>query len=289
MNTLSHRLPLYLQLMRANRPIGSLLLLWPTWWALWLAAGGTPPLHLLFIFTAGVFLMRSAGCVINDLADRHVDGHVQRTAQRPLPQGLVSTREALGLFAALCVAAFLLVLLTNQLTVMLAFAALALATLYPFAKRHTYLPQVVLGAAFGWSIPMAFAAVTGELPRGAWLLFIGNLLWTVVYDTFYAMVDRDDDLKIGVRSTAILFGEDDRIITGMLQASTLLVLVLVGGQFELGYWYYVGLIAAGALFVWQQHLVRGRERSACFRAFLNNNWVGAVVFLGIFFHYISGS
>lgn len=289
MNTLSHRLPLYLQLMRANRPIGSLLLLWPTWWALWLAAGGTPPLHLLFIFTAGVFLMRSAGCVINDLADRHVDGHVQRTAQRPLAQGLVSTREALGLFATLCVAAFLLVLLTNQLTVMLAFAALALATLYPFAKRHTYLPQVVLGAAFGWSIPMAFAAVTGELPRGAWLLFIGNLLWTVVYDTFYAMVDRDDDLKIGVRSTAILFGEDDRIITGMLQASTLLVLVLVGGQFELGYWYYVGLIAAGALFVWQQHLVRGRERSACFRAFLNNNWVGAVVFLGIFFHYISGS
>jgi 4-hydroxybenzoate polyprenyltransferase len=283
---LAQRLPLYLQLMRIDRPIGSLLLLWPTWWALWLAAGGMPPLHLLLIFTAGVFLMRSAGCVINDYADRHVDGHVRRTAQRPLARGAVSSGEALRLFVLLCAVSFVLVLFTNRLTILLAFAALALAALYPFAKRYTHLPQVVLGAAFGWSVPMAFAAVTGAVPAGAWLLFIANLLWTVAYDTFYAMVDREDDLRIGVRSTAILFGDDDRTITALLQASALAALVLVGNRFELGYWYFVGLLAAAALCVWQQYLIRHRDRDACFQAFLNNNWVGAAVFAGIAVHYV---
>jgi len=211
---------------------------------------------------------------------------VQRTAQRPLAAGLVSKREALILCIALCVLAFVLVLFTNRLTILLSFGALLIAGLYPFMKRFTHFPQLVLGAAFGWGIPMAFAAQTNSLPNGCWVLFIANLLWTVAYDTFYAMVDRDDDLKIGVKSTAILFGDDDRLITGALQASVIVAMLLVGGQFKLGYWYYVSLIFASALFVYQQYLIRYRQREACFKAFLHNNWVGATIFAGIFLHYL---
>src|SRR5690606_15357964 len=278
----SGRCKSYLQLMRVDRPIGTLLLLWPTLWALWLAAGGFPQWHLLLIFSLGVLLMRSAGCVINDYADRKVDGHVQRTAQRPLATGAVSAREALLLFAGLCCVAFVLVLFTNRLTILLSFVAVALAATYPFMKRYTHLPQVVLGAAFGWSIPMAFAAQSGEVPRAAWLLFSANLLWTIAYDTFYAMVDREDDLKIGVKSTAILFGDDDRLATASLQLLTLLTLIFVGVQFKLAYWFYVSLIGVAVLFVHQQWLIRERRPDLCFKAFLDNNRVGALIFAGIF-------
>jgi 4-hydroxybenzoate polyprenyltransferase len=229
--------------------------------------------------------MRSAGCVINDYADRNFDGRVARTAQRPLATGAVDKREALLLFTVLCAIAFVLVLFTNRLTILLSLIAVALAALYPFMKRYTQLPQVVLGAAFGWGIPMAFAAQTSSVSRGAWLLFIANLLWTVVYDTFYAMVDRDDDLKIGIKSTAILFGDDDRLITGCLQVCVVFTLALVGGQFQLGYWYNVALIGIAVLFVYQQILIRHRQRDACLRAFLNNNWVGLALFCGVAFHY----
>lgn len=284
-----NRLPLYLRLMRADKPIGTLLLLWPTLWALWIAAQGWPQWHLLLIFVLGVFLMRSAGCVINDYADRNFDSHVQRTAQRPLATGSVSKREALLLCAALCAIAFVLVLFTNKLTIMLSFAAAALAGTYPFMKRYTHLPQVVLGAAFGWGIPMAFAAQSGTLPKGCWILFIANVLWTVVYDTFYAMVDREDDRKIGIKSTAILFGDDDRLITGALQVCVVFALIFVGVQFKLAYWYFVSLIGVSALFIYHQILIRHRQRDACFRAFLHNNWVGAIVFAGIFMHYLTTS
>lgn len=284
----SGRCKSYLQLMRVDRPIGTLLLLWPTLWALWLAAGGFPQWHLLLIFSLGVLLMRSAGCVINDYADRKVDGHVQRTAQRPLATGAVSAREALLLFAALCCVAFVLVLFTNRLTILLSFVAVALAATYPFMKRYTHLPQVVLGAAFGCSIPMAFAAQSGAVPRAAWLLFSANLLWTVAYDTFYAMVDREDDLKIGVKSTAILFGDDDRLATASLQVLTLLTLIFVGVQFKLAYWFYVSLIGVAVLFVHQQWLIRERRPDLCFKAFLDNNRVGALIFAGIFLHYLVG-
>ena len=212
MNLSLQRLPLYLKLMRADKPIGTLLLLWPTLWALWIAANGTPQWHLLAIFTLGTFLMRSAGCVVNDFADRNFDAHVERTAQRPLATGAVSKREALQLAAGLCALAFALVLFTNRLTILLSFGAVLLAGLYPFMKRYTQMPQLVLGAAFGWGIPMAFAAQSSTLPAGCWVLYIANLFWTVAYDTFYAMVDRDDDVKIGIKSTAILFGDDDRLI-----------------------------------------------------------------------------
>jgi len=285
---LRQRLPLYLRLMRADKPIGTLLLLWPTLWALWIAAKGMPDWHLLFIFIVGTFLMRSAGCVINDFADRKVDGRVKRTAQRPLATGEVGKREALTLFVVLCLLAFILVLFTNSFTILLSLVAVALAAIYPFMKRFTNLPQLVLGAAFSWGIPMAFAAQTGELPRGVWLLYIGNLLWTVAYDTFYAMVDRDDDLKVGIKSTAILFGEDDRTITSLLQAMTIGVLWLAGLQFKLGYWYFIALIGAAVLFVYQQWLIRHRDRDACFKAFLDNNRVGALIFVGIALHYAVG-
>ncbi len=276
----------YWQLARLDRPIGSLLLLWPTWWALWLAAGGWPGLHLFAVFTLGVLLMRAAGCAVNDYADRHIDGHVKRTAARPLATGSVTPRGALALFAGLSLVAFALVLTTNRPTILLSLGALALAFCYPFAKRYTHLPQLVLGAAFSMGIPMAFAATTGEVPPLAWLLYTANLLWTVAYDTFYAMVDRDDDLKIGVKSTAILFGELDRAMTGTLQLLVLFALLLVGQRFELAAAFHTGLVGAAALFAYQQWLVRDRERNACFRAFLNNNWVGASIFAGIFFHYL---
>ncbi|WP_444905273.1 4-hydroxybenzoate octaprenyltransferase [Microbulbifer sp. CnH-101-E] len=276
----------YWQLARMDRPIGSLLLLWPTWAALWLAAGGWPGLQLFAVFTLGVILMRAAGCAVNDFADREIDGHVKRTATRPLATGNVTPMAALGLFAGLSFAAFLLVLTTNQLTILLSLPALALAFCYPFAKRHTHLPQVVLGAAFSMGIPMAFAAVTGEVPPQAWLLYVANLLWTLCYDTFYAMVDRDDDLKIGVKSTAILFGEMDRAMTATLQLLVLMALVLIGQRFGLGAIYYLAVTAIAALFAYQQWLIRNRDREACFKAFIHNNWVGLVFFAGIFLHYL---
>ncbi|GAA5524687.1 4-hydroxybenzoate octaprenyltransferase [Microbulbifer aestuariivivens] len=276
----------YWHLARLDRPIGSLLLLWPTWWALWLAAGGWPGLHLFAVFTLGVLLMRAAGCAINDFADRNIDGQVKRTAARPLATGQATAKGALLLFGGLCLLAFLLVLTTNRLTILLSLPAVALAFCYPFAKRYTHLPQVVLGAAFSMGIPMAFAAVTGEVPALAWLLYTANLLWTVAYDTFYAMVDRDDDLKIGVKSTAVLFGDMDRAMTGSLQVMALFALLLTGQRFELGAFYFLGLAVAAGLFAYQQWLIRDRERDACFRAFLNNNWVGAAVFAGIALHYL---
>ena len=278
---IADRARVYARLVRIDRPIGNFLLLWPVLWALWIAAGGVPDLHLLAIFTAGVVLMRAAGCAINDYADRRIDAHVKRTRGRPFATGEITEREALAVFAALCALAFLLVLLTNTLTVLLSLAAVALAAVYPFMKRYTHLPQIHLGAAFGWAVPMAFAAQTETVPPVAWLVFIATVLWTTVYDTMYAMVDRDDDLKIGVKSTAVLFGDADRAMVGVLQGLVLVTLILVGLHAELGGIYYVGLAAGAALFAYQQYLIRDRERDACFRAFLNNAWFGGVVFAGI--------
>lgn len=277
---------LYWRLMRMDRPIGTLLLLWPTLWSLWIAAKGMPSIKNLVIFVLGVFVMRAAGCVINDFADRNFDGKVKRTKDRPLVTGDLSSKEAIGLFIVLCLIAFGLVLMTDPLTIKLSIGGLLLAFCYPFMKRHTHLPQVVLGAAFAWGIPMAYAAEAGELHRGMWIIYLATVLWTVAYDTFYAMVDRDDDLKIGVKSTAILFGEQDRLLTGVLQGMALYALLLVGNRFELGGFYYLGLTVAGGLFVYQQWLIRFRKREDCFKAFLNNNWVGAAVFAGIVAHYV---
>ncbi len=271
----------YVRLMRLDKPIGILLLLWPTLWALWIAADGVPGWGVVLVFVVGVVLMRSAGCIINDYADREVDRHVRRTAQRPLTTGEISSRSALQLFAALVVAAFMLVLTMNPLTVQLSVAAVGLAALYPFMKRYTHLPQLFLGAAFGWAVPMSFAAVRGEVPAAAWLLFLATLCWAVVYDTMYAMVDREDDLKIGVRSTAILFGRWDRIWIGMFQLVMLVLLLWVGLAFGLGVIYFLALLIATGLGVYHQWLIRERKREACFRAFLHNHWLGLVIFAGI--------
>lgn len=279
----------YLQLIRFDKPIGTLLLLWPTLWALWIAAGGLPDLDLLVIFALGTFLMRSAGCVINDFADRHVDGAVARTNARPLVTGAVSIAQAKVLFVVLLLLAFGLVLMTNPLTIGLSFAAVALASTYPFMKRYTHLPQVVLGAAFSWGIPMAFAAQTDALPAALWWLYLGNLLWTVAYDTKYAMVDREDDLKIGIKSTAILFGTHDRLVVALLQMGCLLSMILAGQAFALGPAYYAGLLGAAVLFGYQHYLIRERQPELCFRAFLHNNWVGAVIFAGIALDYVLGN
>lgn len=283
---LRERLPLYLRLIRFDRPIGTFLLLWPTWWGLWLAAEGRPSLSNLLIFTAGVFLMRSAGCVANDFADRHLDGHVERTRDRPLASGQVGEREAIALGATLVLAAFALVLLTNALTVALSVAGLVFALGYPYLKRVTHLPQFGLGVAFSWGIPMAFAAERGELPVASWLLFGAAALWSVVYDTFYAMVDRDDDLRIGIRSTAILFGTADRLVIAVLQALVLLLLWLAGTQFGMGVPYAAALLLGATLFAWQQFLTRDRGHEHCFRAFLNNNFFGLAVFAGIAADYL---
>ena len=269
------------QLARFDRPIGSLLLLWPTLWALFLAGDGFPKVDVLLVFVLGVIFMRAAGCVINDFADRNVDGHVKRTANRPMPSGKVSEREALGLFSLLVLVSFLLVLTMNNLTIMLSVVAVILAAAYPFMKRYTHLPQLVLGAAFGWSIPMAYAAQSGALPAVAWLLFVANILWTIAYDTLYAMVDRDDDLKVGIKSTAILFGRFDKLIIGILQLATIMLLIAIGGMLQLSQWYYWALLLASALFVYQQMLIQARQREQCFKAFLNNNYVGMVIFIGI--------
>ncbi|MBU2712088.1 4-hydroxybenzoate octaprenyltransferase [Zooshikella harenae] len=274
------RLWAYSQLMRLNRPIGTYLLLWPTLWSLWIAAQGFPNIDLIIIFSLGVFLMRSAGCVINDFADRHLDGHVKRTQLRPLITGKASATEAIWLFFVLVLLSFLLVLQTNAYTILLSFGALALATCYPFMKRYTHFPQVVLGAAFSWSIPMAFSAQTGELSVTTWLLYAANLSWTVAYDTQYAMVDRDDDLQIGIKSTAILFGHADNLIIAILQLLALLLMVIVGIIQQLDWPFYTGLIAASLLFIYQHYLTHGRNRERCFLAFLNNHWVGLLIFLG---------
>ncbi|TCV92414.1 4-hydroxybenzoate polyprenyltransferase [Luteibacter rhizovicinus] len=271
----------YLVLTRMDRPVGALLLLWPTWWALWLAAKDFPPVGPLFIFTIGVFAMRAAGCAINDYADRKLDPQVARTAGRPIASGRVTPREALIVFASLLVLSFVLVLFTNKLTILLSFAGAALAAIYPFTKRYTHLPQVVLGAAFGWSIPMAFAAVTNHVPPQAWLLFIGNIIWSVIYDTEYAMVDRDDDIKVGAKSTAILFGDADLAIIGILMGTFLVTMLLVGTRAALGWPYWIALLAAAGLFAWQQWIMRGRAREACLTAFRNNNWLGLALWVGI--------
>lgn len=278
-----------LQLIRFDKPIGTLLLLWPTLWALWMAAQGVPEPGLLAIFILGTFLTRSAGCIVNDLADRNLDGAVSRTQARPLVTGSVTVREALILFLVLMLLAFALVLFTNTLTIQLSVIAVLLASAYPFMKRYTHLPQVVLGVAFSWSIPMAFAAQRGTLPQALWLVYCGNLLWTIAYDTAYAMVDREDDIKAGIKSSAILFGRHDRLMIGLLQSGCLLALYLAGQAFGLGVYYNSSLVVAAALFCYQHYLLRTRQPNACFKAFLHNNWVGMVIFLGLIVDYMAGA
>ena len=275
----------YLHLMRLHKPIGIYLVLWPTLWALWLAAEGVPSLGVLIVFVLGVVLMRSAGCVINDFADRKIDGDVKRTKGRPLVIGLISPKHAVICFVLLCVVSFLLVLSMNTLTIYLSIGGVILAFIYPFMKRYTHLPQVFLGAAFAWAVPMAYAAQTNHLPSIVWLIYMATLVWTVAYDTMYAMVDRDDDLKIGVKSTAILFGNSDRAVIAFLQVLVVLTLCIIGQQAKLGEFYYLGVAVASVLFVYQQHLIRHRDRDACFQAFLNNNWVGLVLFCALFLEF----
>lgn len=280
------RLREYALLMRLHRPIGIYLLLWPTLWALWLAGNGQPPRGVVLVFVLGVILMRSAGCVMNDIADRKFDPHVARTRDRPLAAGRVRLGEAAGLGIALCLLAFALVLTQNPLTVKLSFVGVALAISYPFMKRFHHFPQFHLGAAFGWGIPMAYAAVTDALPPVAWLLFLGNVLWSAIYDTQYAMVDREDDLRIGVKSTAILFGERDRRIIGYLQVALLVLLFAVGLLSGRGWIYYVGLFVAAWLGLYQQFLIRDRQPAECFKAFLNNNGFGLVIFCGLLLDFL---
>lgn len=271
----------YLKLARFDRPVGTLLLLWPTLAALWIASDGIPAPGLLVVFIIGTVLMRAAGCVINDIADRRLDGHVSRTLERPLAAGSVSTRSAVGFFLVLAASAGLLLVFLNPLTRWLAVAGLSIAVVYPFMKRWTYLPQVILGAAFSWGLVMAFSAVQGRLPPEAWLLFVASLMWIVAYDTMYAMVDREDDLKIGIKSTAILFGSADRLMIGILQLSVLASLALLGDQLGYRAFYFLGLLGAAGLFIYQQYLIRHRDRQRCFGAFANNVWVGFAFFAGV--------
>ena len=275
----------YIQLMRLDRPIGTLLLLWPTLGAVWIAGAGTPSLTVIVVFFLGVVIMRAAGCVINDFADRDFDGDVERTQGRPLATGALSAKQALALFCGLGLLAFGLVLFLNELTFWLSFGGLGLAVLYPFTKRFTFMPQLFLGAAFSWAIPMAFAAETGEVPEIAWLLYVANVLWTVAYDTEYAMCDREDDLKLGIKSTAILFGDADRLMIGLLQALTLLALIMVGHRLDFNWPWYAGLVGMALSFAYQHSLIRYRERWPSFHAFLNNHWAGACVFIGLYFQY----
>jgi len=283
---LSEKIQLYIQLTRLNRPIGFMLLLWPTLWSLWIAGNGSPEPLIVMVFSAGVILMRSAGCAINDYADREIDKHVERTQQRPITSGKISAREALVVFAAISLLSFALVLLLNKLTIMLSVIGVLLAASYPFMKRYTHLPQAYLGIAFGWATPMAFAAQTGELDPRLWLIVATVVVWAISYDTMYAMVDRDDDLKIGVKSTAILFGKHDRLAIGLLQITMLGLMVLTARAFELGLFYYAGILIAALLCVYHQWLIKDRERESCFKAFLHNNWLGAVVFIGLFLDYL---
>jgi 4-hydroxybenzoate polyprenyltransferase len=280
------RLANYLQLIRADRPIGILLLLWPTLWALWVAGAGNPPWGVALVFVIGTAVMRSAGCAINDYADRAFDGHVARTCKRPVAAGKVSPREALGVFVALSLVAFGLVLFLNTTTILMSFVALGLAAVYPFTKRWTHWPQAVLGLAFGWAIPMAFSAIQGSVPTVGWVLFVATVVWALIYDTEYAMVDRDDDLKIGIKSTAIFFGRYDRLAIGVLQLLMLSLLVWVGIMAGRGPAYYAGLALGGLLFAQQLWQIRHRGPRRCFKAFLDNNQFGMVVFFGLVLDYL---
>lgn len=283
------RLWLYAKLVRLDKPIGTLLLLWPTLWALWIAADGKPSGKLVFIFAFGTLLMRSAGCAINDYADRDFDKHVARTQHRPLTSGKISETEALSVAAVLGVAAFLLVLQTNKLTVMLSFPALFIAVSYPYTKRFFGIPQAYLGVAFGFGIPMAFAAQTGAVPLLAWALLLANIFWAVAYDTEYAMVDRNDDVKLGIRTAAILFGKHDVLAIMLCYGATLIILALVGLELGLSGAYYAGLAVAAGMAVYHYFLIRDRSREGCFKAFRHNNWFGGVIFVGLFFHYLTAS
>ena len=279
--TAKARPALYAQLIRLDKPIGWLLLLWPTLWALWIANMGIPTLHLLVVFVLGVFITRSAGVVVNDLVDRDFDSFVGRTKNRPIATGRVSVMEAVAVIAVLAFCAFLLVLTTNRLTVLLSIFAVCITLLYPFMKRYTYLPQVFLGFAFSWGIPMAFAASINWLPPIAWLIFVTNMLWVLIYDTIYAMVDREDDLRIGLKSTAVLLDDADRLVIGIIQVMFMAALFSVGYQTGLSIAYYLALLLAAALLLYQQYLIHDRTPEKCFKAFLNNNWVGLVIFSGI--------
>jgi 4-hydroxybenzoate polyprenyltransferase len=276
----------WLRLMRLDRPIGTYLLLWPTLWAVWFAGEGSPSLANLIIFTLGVVSMRAAGCVINDYADRNVDGSVERTKNRPLPAGEIQPNQTLILFFVLLCLSLALVLMTNQLTIILSFGGLALAATYPFLKRFTHLPQLGLGAAWAWAVPMAFAAERNQLPVTLWLIFVAVILWTIAFDTYYAMVDREDDLKVGIKSTAILFGRYDLLIIALLQLMTLILLFIAGLEFGRSWFYMSGLIAAALYFVNQYIQARSREREACFKSFLNNHRVGMVIFIGLALDYL---
>ncbi len=275
----------YFRLMRFNKPIGILLLLWPTYWALWLASRGLPDLFILLVFTFGVFLMRSAGCVINDFADQKFDNYVVRTKKRPLLNGDVTEKEAKILFFSLIIIAFILVLTLNKMVVWLSVIGLLLAYIYPFIKRFSHFPQIILGSAFGWSIPMVYVAVSESLPLECWLLFLVNIIWSVIYDTQYAMVDRNDDIKIAVKSTAIIFSHYDKLIIGILQLAMVLVLFYIGQQLDLGIFYFSSLILALCLFTYQQKLIANRQPVLCFKAFMNNNYVGLILFIGILLNY----
>ncbi len=283
--TPGERLRSYVRLVRLDRPIGIFLLMWPALWALWLAGEGHPPWRIFLVFVLGVVIMRSAGCAINDFADRNLDAHVARTRDRPLATGEISPAGAVGVFLVLSFVAFSLVLTLNWQTVALSVVAVLLTALYPFMKRVTHFPQLVLGAAFGWAVPMAFTAIGGGVPALAWWLFAATLVWALIYDTQYAMVDRDDDLKVGIKSTAILFGRWDRAIIALLQLLMLALLLWVGYLSGRGVWFAGGIGLAALLFVYQQYLIRGRERGPCFEAFLNNNFFGMAVFIGLVLDY----
>lgn len=276
---------LYVQLTRLDKPIGILLLLWPTLIALWIAAGGWPDFSVLVVFTLGVILMRSAGCAINDYADRDIDLKVKRTKDRPLTSGKITEKEALMVFSVLSLSAFFLVLFMNTLTIWMSVGGVLLAVSYPFMKRYHYLPQVHLGAAFGWAAPMAYTAQANEVTVVTWLIFLATVLWATAYDTMYAMVDYDDDIKIGVKSTAILFGNLDKLIIGIIQILLILDLLIIGHRAQLGSFYYAGVIAASGFAIYQQYLIKDREQVLCFKAFLNNNWFGLVLFVGVFLDY----
>lgn len=284
--TLPERLSLYLQLTRLNRPIGILLLLWPTLWGVWIAGGGHPAWHIVLIFTLGTVLMRSAGCAINDYADRDIDKHVKRTQDRPLTRGRITSKEALGVAATLAILALLLILPLNTLTLLLSIPAVFLAASYPYTKRFLVIPQAYLGISFGFGIPMAFAAQTGSVPAVAWLLLLANTFWSIAYDTEYAMVDRDDDIHLGIHSSALFFGKLDVIAVMLCYAATLALLAIAGQITGLGLAYYLGLLAAGGLAIYHYSLIKSRRRETCFKAFLHNHWIGLAVFLGIVIDHI---
>jgi len=283
--TFMERLLNFALLIRLDKPIGTFLLLWPMLWALWIAGKGNPDTHITLVFVIGVIIMRAAGCIINDYADRNIDPNVVRTKNRPLASGKISASAALKFFTVLCLAAFGLVLTLNGLTIGLSIVAVVLAALYPFMKRYTYMPQAFLGLAFGWSVPMAFAALSNTIPDIAWLILTATVLWATAYDTMYAMVDREDDLQIGVKSTAILFGDADVMMVGVIQCTFIITLIIVGNKLEFGMYYFLGLLISACLITYQLILIKDREPAQCLKAFQNNNWVGLSIFVGILLHY----